>query len=66
MERGRVRGGQQAGDVVEDPVGVGDEEVDDLGDQALCRGTVLVHRLQVLEILIHHTLDGPFHEKLEA
>lgn len=40
------------GDFVEDVVGVVDEEVDDLGEEAL-----LLHRPQVLESLVHNTLD---------
>ena len=40
------------GDFVEDVVGGVDEEVDDLGEAAL-----LLHRLQVLETLVHNALD---------
>lgn len=49
---GGRRYGQQAGDFVEDVVGVVEEEVDDLGEEAL-----LLHRLQVLETLVHNALD---------
>lgn len=52
-ERGWARWyGQTAGDVVEHPVGVVEEHVDDLGDEAL-----VLWRLQLLVICVQNSLD---------
>ena len=42
-----VRHGQKAGDIVEHPVGVAEEDVDDLGDEPL-----VLWRLQLLVVLV--------------
>lgn len=57
-EQGGGGGGhaQQGGDLVDDPVGVVAEEGDDLGDEARGAPLVLQH-LQLLELLVHQTLD---------
>ena len=47
-----VRHGQKAGDIVEHPVGVAEEDVDDLGDEPL-----VLWRLQLLVVLVQNSLD---------
>ena len=58
MERERRYGyGQHEGDFVEDPLGVVDEIVDYLGEEARGYAALLLHILQYLELLINHILD---------
>lgn len=49
--------GHQAGDVVDDPLGVVEEAVNDLNDVGRGYAALLPHPLQLQESVVHQTLD---------